>query len=171
MNPPLIRKARPGDEIAVHESHMRSIREVCIKDHGEDEVRGWGNRPLGDRWVQAILNDHVWVVELNGQIEGHGYIRIFEDAGRTVAHIHGLYLTPAVLGRGLGRQLTKLMLDTARKHNAAEVTLDSTVTAHEFYKSFGFVDCAPMRHATIGGSAVRCFPMRLDLATGRAVTT
>ncbi len=161
----MIRKALPGDEVAVHESHMRSIREVCVKDHGADEVRGWGNRPLGDRWVRAIVDDHVWVVEINGRIEGHGYIRIFEEAGRTVAHIHGLYLTPAVIGLGQGKKLAELMLSAAREHDAVEVTLDSTVTAHEFYKKLGFVDCAPMRYATIGGSQVRCFPMRLDLQT------
>jgi GNAT superfamily N-acetyltransferase len=113
----------------------------------------------------------VWVVELGNKIEGHGYIRIFEEAGRKLAHIHGLYLTPPVLRRGLGKRLTKHMLDVAREHGVVEVTLDSTVTAHEFYKHLGFVDSAPMRHANIGGSQVRCFPMRLELAPEHAVTT
>jgi len=46
-----IRPARSGDEPAIHEAHMRSVREVCVKDHGEEEIRGWGNRLLGDRWI------------------------------------------------------------------------------------------------------------------------
>ena len=33
-----IRKARTGDENGIHESHMRSIREVCVHDHGEEEI-------------------------------------------------------------------------------------------------------------------------------------
>ena len=49
MNNSIIRLARPGEEAQIHEAHMRSIREICIKDHGEEEVRGWGNRPLGNR--------------------------------------------------------------------------------------------------------------------------
>jgi hypothetical protein len=61
MDDGLIRLARPGDEAAVHAAHMRSIREVCVKDHGEEEIRGWGFRDLGNRWVDAILRKEVWV--------------------------------------------------------------------------------------------------------------
>jgi hypothetical protein len=45
---PQIREAKPGDESLIHEAHMRSIREVCIKDHGEEEIHGWGgsSRPF-----------------------------------------------------------------------------------------------------------------------------
>ena len=38
MNNLIIRLARPGEEA---QAHIRSIREICIKDHGEEEVRGW----------------------------------------------------------------------------------------------------------------------------------
>jgi hypothetical protein len=46
---PIIRKAVPGEEQEIHKVHMRSIREVCVKDHGEEEIKGWGNRELGNR--------------------------------------------------------------------------------------------------------------------------
>ncbi len=32
MSEPIIRRAKPGDEKAIHEAHMRSIREVCVKN-------------------------------------------------------------------------------------------------------------------------------------------
>ena len=38
----------------MHEAHLRSTREVCIRYHGEEEVKGWGNRPLGDRWQKQV---------------------------------------------------------------------------------------------------------------------
>ena len=38
----LIRQARFGDELGIHEAHMRSIREVCIHEHGPGEIKGWG---------------------------------------------------------------------------------------------------------------------------------
>jgi hypothetical protein len=58
----LIREARPGDESGMHEAQMRSIREVCIRDHGEEEVKGWGNRPLGDRWQKQVREGaHGWL--------------------------------------------------------------------------------------------------------------
>jgi GNAT superfamily N-acetyltransferase len=163
MSEPLIRKAKPGEESAIHEAHMRSIREVCIKDHGEEEVRGWGNRPLGNRWTQAIKEDHVWVVVLQKKICGQGYLKISETNGEKTARIHGLYLTPEVLHKGVGFKLANLMIEKAKESGATAVTLDSSLTAHAFYKRLGFNDCGPMERTDIGGSFVRGYPMILKL--------
>ncbi len=157
----VIRSARAGDESAIHEAHMRSIREVCVKDHGENEIKGWGNRPLGNRWIDAIKKDHVWVIEAGDRICGHAYIRVFKENGDARAHIHGLYLTPEVIGKGFGSKLAHLMLDTAKKAGVKRVTLESTLTAHEFYKKLGFIDSGPMKTMEIAGYSVRYFPMAL----------
>lgn len=161
MTAPLIRPAKPGDEKPIHEAHMRSIREVCVKDHGEDEVRGWGNRPLGTRWREPIKEGHVWVVEFQNEIHGHGYIKIYPDGGEVKAHIHGLYLTPEVLGQGLGYALAKLMIEKAKAAGAAFITLDSSLTAHAFYQRLGFLDVGPLSYGEIGGSRVSGYPMML----------
>jgi GNAT superfamily N-acetyltransferase len=159
----IIRSAQSGDEAGIHEAHMRSIREVCVKDHGEEEIRGWGNRPLGNRWTDAIKTGHVWVIESNGSIFGHAYIRIFEENGEKRAHVHGLYLTPEVAGRGYGTKLGQLMLDTAKNAGVKLVTLESTLTAHEFYKRLGFIDSGPMNKMNIAGYPVSYFPMATRL--------
>ncbi|HVJ66280.1 MAG TPA: GNAT family N-acetyltransferase [Bdellovibrionota bacterium] len=160
---PHIRRARPGDEAAIHEAHMRSIREVCVREHGEEEIRGWGYRPLGTRWVDSIRNDNVWVVEAGEEIYGVAYVRIFSDEGVTRAHLHALYLTPEVIGFGLGRQLTVLMLDTARTAGAKFITLESSITAHEFYLKMGFADTGPKAQQEIAGYPVTYYPMRMEL--------
>jgi GNAT superfamily N-acetyltransferase len=160
---PYIREAKPGEENAIHEAHMRSIREICVKDHGEDEVRGWGNRPIGNRWTNAIKDGYVWVVENAGNIYGSAYIRIFAENNETKAHIHGLYLTPEVLHQGFGFQLAGLMLEKARSSGAKFVALESSITAHDFYKRVGFTDSGPMKRQEIGGSLVRGFPMVFNL--------
>lgn len=160
---PTIREAKPGDESDIHEAHMRSIREVCIRDHGEKEVSGWGNRPLGDRWKSSVREGGVWVVEFQGRISGVGYVQVSSTEIDTKAHIFGLYLTPEVLGKGAGAKLLQLMLDRARNAGAKVVTLDSTLTAHGFYKRFGFCDSGPMKLTYIGGSQVRGYPMTLVL--------
>ena len=156
---PFIRPAKPGDEKGIHEAHMRSIREICVKDHGKEEIRGWGNRPLGDRWITQIQEGFVWVVENHGAIQGFSYIRIFENQGEMKAFIHGLYLTPEVLKFGFGAKLMKLMLDKAQEAGVKEVTLTSTITAHDFYRRMGFVDSGEKTCREIGGSPVTCFPM------------
>jgi hypothetical protein len=56
-----------------------------------------------------------------------------------------------------------LMLEKAKASGASGVDLDSTITAHEFYKAFGFVDTGPMKRVDICGYPVTAYPMRLQL--------
>lgn len=88
----VIRAALKGEEAAIHDAHMRSIREVCVKDHGEEEIKGWGFRPLGDRWCSAIENEFVRVVEFDKKICGVGHLRIINKVNeRAYAYLHALY--------------------------------------------------------------------------------
>lgn len=160
---PLIREAQPGDESGIHEAHMRSIREVCIRDHSEEEISGWGNHPLGDRWIAQIQESGVWVIELDGVIRGVGYIQTRHKTHEREAHLFALYLAPEALGKGLAGRLLQLLLNKARSDGARVVTLVSTLTAHGFYKRFGFVDSGPMKLTKIGGVQVRGVPMALKL--------
>lgn len=155
----IIRQAKPGEEKSIHEVHMRSIREVCVKDHGEDEVRGWGNRPLGDRWKKAIENGEVLVIERHGEIAGVGYLSV--EKGRAV--LQSLYLAPEALGEGHGKALAQELIQKAKRKNAKEISLDSSITARDFYKKLGFVDAGAAQKHDIGGHPVTCYPMVLKL--------
>ena len=135
-----IRKALPGEEKEIHEAHMRSIREVCVKDHGTEEIKGWGNRPLENRWVDAIKTELVWVIEFNKTIQGLGYLRVLGKDEEKFGYLHALYLTPEVLGKGLGVKLAKILITEAKEQKLGVVKLDSTITAYEFYKRLGFKD-------------------------------
>ena len=150
-----IRKAQIGEDEAIHSAHMRSIREVCVHDHGEEEIKGWGYRECGSRWTQAIQNGLVWVVEHEEQIEGVGNIQIQGDS----AYLHSLYLTPVVIGQGYGRALMQILLDVARMEGVQKIELESSLTAHQFYLKAGFVDRGPRTQVVVGGYPVTCIPM------------
>jgi GNAT superfamily N-acetyltransferase len=143
---------------------MRSIREVCVHEHGEDEIRGWGNRPLGTRWVNSIQNENVWVVADGDAIYGLAYLSLPSENGEVRAFLDSLYLTPEVLGRGFGRRLMELVLQAARDAGARSIALNSTLTAHEFYLKAGFVDTGPRERREIAGYPVSYYPMRRELA-------
>jgi predicted acetyltransferase/ribosomal protein S18 acetylase RimI-like enzyme len=161
---PFVRRAKPEDAHEIHLAHMKSIQEVCSKDYSKAEVIAWGDRPYNvEMRLNAINNDLVWVVELAGKIEGFGHIRIFDKDGLLKAHIHGLYFTPEVLGFGLGYEIAKLMILEAQKESAQVMTLESTITAHAFYKSLGFEESGPMKTLEINGENVRCYPMVMRL--------
>lgn len=163
MSETIIRRATDEDMEGIHDAHMRSIREVCVKDHGEEEIRGWGYREFCNKWATSIKHHHVWVVELDNKIYGHAYIRIYEELAEKLAYIYGLYLTPEFIGKGLGKKLLTLMLKVASEEKVITIKLDSTITAHEFYKSFGFKDSRPVEKLKIGGIGVTCYPMSMDL--------
>ena len=157
----LIRKARIGEEDAIHDAHMRSIREVCVHDHGEEEIRGWGYRERGNRFEEGVREGLVWVVEHDQKIEGLASMMLKKDS----AYIHCLYLTPPVLGKGFGKHLLQLMIQKTKEANLREILLESSITAHKFYRAFGFVDTSPVKQVVIGGYPVRCIPMKYTLSS------
>ncbi len=160
----LIRKASSQDAEAIHSAHMKSIQEVCSKDHTPDEIKAWGHRPYKEEQRKgSIKNDSVWVVEDHGIIEGYGHFKAFEKEGNQVGHIYGLYLTPKVLRKNLGRSIIELMLVEAKEKKVKEITLESTLTAHDFYQKVGFKDTGDQITVEISGQKVRCYRMKMGL--------
>lgn len=168
----LIRRAKTEDSRGIHDAHMRSIREVCFTVHTPEEISGWGNRPYDQgRRNNAILNQFVWVVEEEGQIEGYAEFHIRAHDGLTRGHIMGLYITPKVLNKGIGTELMRLIFEEAKSRNIGIITLESTLNAHDFYKRHGFQNVGELKTYTIGGSPVRAYPMerRFDMHPTSAV--
>lgn len=163
LQKPFIRLARSGEEAAIHDAHMRSIREVCIKDHGQEEIKGWGYRPLSNRWTQAIELNQVYVVESEGEIFGVGYIVHVEREGGNFAYLNSLYFTPEVLGLGLAKSMLSILISMAKSWQVNSIRLDSTITAYGFYKRHGFQDSGEVRKVEIGGSPVTCYPMEMQI--------
>jgi predicted acetyltransferase len=162
---PVVRRAKAEDALAIHEAHMRSIQEVCSKDHSPEEISAWGNRTYNESIrLDAINNDYVWVVEVRGEIQGFGHLKVFNKDNLSKGHIWGLYLTQNVLGFGIGKEIFDLMLVEANKLQAKILSLESSITAHDFYKKLGFRDVGSMKTLEINGQPVRCFPMEMRLS-------
>lgn len=161
----LVRRAVRQDAEPIHKAHMRSIQEVCSNDHSPAEIQAWGHRPYREaQRFAAIESDFVWVVECDGAIEGYGHLKINGDGGGNAAHIHGLYLTPRVIGKALGMAIVTEMKRELYQAGVGSVTLESTITAHGFYRKMGFSDDGPAKTLEINGTPIRCIPMRMDLA-------
>ena len=161
----IVRRAKLRDQVGIHDSHMRSIREICVHDHGEEEIKGWGYREVRShqQWEQTLSNTkkYIWVVEHENKIEGHCFISLVPEDAK--ADIHCLYLTPVVYKKGFGAILMEHMLEVAKENNIKKIFLQSTITAHSFYKKYGFEDAGPMQKVEIGGYPVRALPMKLEL--------
>lgn len=159
-----VRKALPKDAEAIHCAHMKSIQEICSKDHSHQEIQAWGHRPYReDHRVGSIKNDLVWVVEDQGLVEGYGHLKIFEKNGQKHGHIFGLYLTPKVIGKSFGKAIIDLMMEEIKSATVKQVSLEATITARNFYRKAGFVEAGPEMTVEISGTAIRCYPMKMEL--------
>lgn len=160
----VIRMAQVHDAEDIHLAHMKSIQEICSKNHSPEEIKAWGHRPYReDQRINAIKNDLVWVVENKNSIEGYGHLKIFEKEGLKQAHILGLYLTPQVIGNSLGKKIIDMMLEKCRAAQVKQISLESTITAQEFYRKMGFVASGLEITIEISGTPIRCYPMKIVL--------
>ncbi len=57
----------------------------------------------------------------------------------------------------------KLYEKEAKDKKIKEITLEATLTAHEFYKKMGFSDSGPQTSVEISGQKIRCYPMKMTI--------
>lgn len=158
----LVRKAAVSDAEGIHTAHMTSIQKICAKDYREDQINAWGKREFQQEKLEAcIKNDDLWVVENNGKIEGYGHLKTWKEKNH--AEVMGLYLTPSVAGKGLGKTIINLIKERTRELGFEKLDLSSTKTAKSFYESAGFKQVGPNDSCLIGGVEIEGHPMEVSL--------
>lgn len=157
-----IRRARHQDAEQIITAHVRSIREVCGKDYKPEEIEAWAGRKFkASLWCQAMDRDHVWVAENSLKVVGYGHLAIMSES---VGEVMGLYLAPEAIGFGMGKKMFALIHREAVKHGVKKLQLHSTKTAKSFYQALGFKPLGALTSVEIGGAAIPCYEMELDIA-------
>lgn len=138
---------------------MRSIREICAPDYTKAQVDAWSGRQFDQVGREkCIRDDYMWVVEDAGVIWGYAHLRLPNDKSG-VGEVMALYFAPEAKGKGLGRQMIKLVEDQARLENCHTLTLNSTITSLEFYQKMGFQTTGPQVDRMVRGVGIPCYPM------------
>lgn len=141
---------------------MTSIREICSSVHTQEEISGWGYREFKpEGWKSCIESDreHIWVVEVDGAVEGYGQISLKENH---LATITGLYLSPKCAGQGIGNEHIQILINKAKETSVTRIDLDSSLNAQNFYQRNGFKPIKETK-CRIGSSDVRGILMELTL--------
>ena len=70
----MIRLARLGDALAIHNLHTRSVRQLCSVDYPKEVIDGWleGRSPEGYR---GIAKGEMYVFEENGAVVGFSHAK------------------------------------------------------------------------------------------------
>jgi GNAT superfamily N-acetyltransferase len=137
MNSMDIRAALTGDAACACEVVRRSITELCGADHHDDPAHlgrwlanktpenfaAWAGRPahpllvgIGDGEILAV-----------GSVTGDGEITM-------------LYVSPAARFRGVSRAMLAALEARAARLGNRRCRLNSSETAHRFYRARGYVD-------------------------------
>ncbi|WP_223551793.1 GNAT family N-acetyltransferase [Aestuariivivens sp. NBU2969] len=86
-------------------------------------------------------NEVYYVVECNGEVLGGGGIKPLKDFDGTVCEIQKMYFSPAVRGKGYGRQLFEKCMQSAKSLGYKQCYLESASqlkAAIHIYESYGF---------------------------------
>lgn len=154
----LIRRATQQDAKGIHDAHMRSIRENCASDYTPEQIKAWSGREYNEQnRLKTINQDCVWVVEDSGMIQGFGHL--MKKSNPLIAEVMGLYLTPEVKGKGLGKRILQLMEEWSKENGIQFLELGSTLTSFLFYKSQEFIESGPKSVMKIGNVDIPYIPM------------
>jgi GNAT superfamily N-acetyltransferase len=132
-----IRQAAAEDEKEAGEVLRRSITELCAADHGNDPA-------ILARWLanKTPENVAVWIARPNSSqfvaVESGAIIAVgmVTDTGEILHN----YVSPDARFRGVSRALLAALESRAAERGARQCRLESTETAHRFYRAAGYVE-------------------------------
>ena len=158
----LIRRAKHSDAEGIISAHITSIRDICSRDYNEKEIKAWSGRNFKPHlWCQVMDRDFVWVIEVDGKVEGFGHFAVMDAES---GEVMGLYLTPVIQSQGGGRNLLNEMIKVARAQRLKRLSLYSTKTARKFYEAQGFFQSGGDTTIEMQGVPIECYPMQLDVS-------
>ena len=107
-----------------------------------DAKRHWG---YPEHWIKHwesdltissdfIRDNHVYVAEENGEIRGFYALCVADDNKAELEH---MWVTPAVIGTGVGKELFLDAMERAAKLDLSSVEISSDPNAAGFYRRMG----------------------------------
>jgi putative acetyltransferase len=85
-----------------------------------------------EKYGEAIERYEFFVAEEDRVVVGFG------ELGQEAGEIQGLYVSPEVAGRGVGRRLLSTLEERARAYGLESLRLTSSLNAVSFYERAGF---------------------------------
>jgi len=152
------RKSVPSDAATVSVVLIRSIRELCFEDHQNrnERLEPWLANKTSKSVSNWILSSEAYCVTAvadSDMIAGFGML---SKTGEMLL----LYVSPDYVGVGAGQVLLRAIESQAIAWGLAEITLDSTVAAKNFYEHHGYRSSKSCRSRLDG---LNCHAMRKSL--------
>ena len=146
-----IRPVRPGE--------ARSLSDLALRSKGH-----WG---YPDEFLNACRDElrvvlgpdrDYFCIEHGGNIAGfYGLLRLKDDT----VELEALFVEPALIGRGFGRQLLQHAIARAGKKGATRMLIQGDPNADQFYRAAGGVRVGERPSGSIPGRVLPLFEIPL----------
>jgi ribosomal protein S18 acetylase RimI-like enzyme len=134
-----VRRATPGD--------APQVARLLDDFQREFDEPSPGVEALEERYAELIRNRDMTVLLAGEGPDGFAQLRyrpwVYSAGPNAHAYLEELYVVPALRGRGIGRALLDLALQTARSEGATQIELGTSETdeaARSLYESAGFTN-------------------------------
>lgn len=128
----MIRHATKSDAEAIHAVRMAAIQGIEPNHYSLQELNDWCIQRSVTSYLQPIHDQVVLVAEFDGTVVG------FAQLNPKLREVQALYVHPAHARRGIGTALLNALEIYARSHGIAELYLDASLNAIEFYANAGY---------------------------------
>lgn len=127
-----IREARTDDVKRAVEVHRSAVLELGAAFYTERQIEAWAAEATPDVYPVDDSNALILVAENGSNVLGVGQLNVDEP------EIGKLFVDPDVAGRGIGGRLLERLEEEARKRDVAELFLDASLNAADFYHRHGY---------------------------------
>lgn len=125
-----VRTACPADAEEISRVILRALRETNAKDYSPDVIARVAQSFSAPALANFMSQRKVFVATIKRRIVGTASLD-----GKVVRTV---FVTPEMQGRGVGKLLMAIIERTAREDGVELLSLQSSVTAEQFYLKLGF---------------------------------
>ena len=126
-----IRRARDEDYAGIARLRRQTIRAVNSKDYPADVIHSWSAEAGAQRFRESADTCKRWVALDKDRIIGFCEHSLECELTR-------MYVHPDRLRKGVGSRLLKVAEESLKKQGCQEISLESTLTAKDFYAKNGY---------------------------------
>ncbi len=152
-----IRRAEPADADRIAELHRASIQELCGQSYSAEQITGWIEPLVPERYLPAMDEFDFLVAETDRVI---GFCILNTEISELLA----IYFDPGSAGHGYGRELLRFAESLARVRGVTELKLKSTLNAVGFYAACGYTRVRDSVHTGSTGLELPCVEMVRNLS-------
>lgn len=164
----IIRRTKQGDAEALWTVQTQAIRKMGTSHYSPEQIEAWAGGLTPEECHNRAIEGHSQSIE-------HGTVFVAEDIDGTVvgfASLHAqsgevsaVYVLPAYVRRGIGRQLFEALEEEARRLGVVALHVKASLNAVAFYERVGFKFEHEALHRFRTGIEIPCAIMTKVLST------